>query len=53
MVTIILLTLAVVAVQVVFSGIMLLAHLGTLGLSIIPGVLLIMVSLLAAWLVRD
>lgn len=53
MVAIILLTLAVVAVQVVFSGIMLLAHLGILGLSIIPGVLLIMVSLLAAWLIRD
>lgn len=53
MVIVMLLALAALAVQLVFSGIMLIANLGTLGLSLVPWTFLIMGALLAAWLIRD
>lgn len=53
MVIIILLTLAALAVQLIFSGILLIANLGNLGLSLVPWTFLIMGAILAAWLIRD
>ncbi len=53
MVIIIILALAALTVDLVFSGIMAIANLVNLGLSLVPGALLIAGALLAAWVIRD
>lgn len=53
MIIIVLLTLATLAVDLVFKGIMLVANLGNLGLSLLPWALLITTALLISWLIRD
>ncbi|MEB3251671.1 MAG: hypothetical protein VKO01_05990 [Cyanobacteriota bacterium] len=53
MVVVVILTLAALTVDLLFSGIMLIADLGNLGLSLVPGALLITGLLLVAWLIHD